>query len=394
MPANAPPSTSLQVAGWLVILVFGSVMFVPKEFEVFAGLGLLAALWMMPERSSELLRISRDPLFLCTLALLCYMSLSVNWSERTDWTRHVQAWGRTLLLSCFLLAISASLLRIPEFELRLIRFVMLATAIVAILCLLLFAINTPEDGRMQGLFRFNNTGRAGRIFGAMLPICFAGVLVFSGRWRIAALVSLAAGIIAVYATDTRAAWVGGSLGLCCFVIAVWQRTALRFTLFFVALGLVALLGFFYGYRNVPGFASLFFPRGDSFRLGIWYAYYTDIMEQARWIGWGIATEHYTQIKHHSFRGAHNMYLSVMGMIGIPGLLLFLTTLGWSGVRLVRSIELPVSRLGLSLLVTGATAFLVSGDRLIDKVGFVWFVFWLPIAMAIAVRPYLKRPIIT
>jgi len=82
-----------------------------------------------------------------------------------------------------------------------------------------------------------------------------------------------------------------------------------------------------------------------------------------------------------------MYLSVGGHIGLPGLTLFLGLLLWISLRLFRNLNAAPARLGLCLLVAGCAMFIFNGDRLIDKVNFVWYVVWFPLAVALSFNPW-------
>ena len=99
---------------------------------------------------------------------------------------------------------------------------------------------------------------------------------------------------------------------------------------------------------------------------------------------------WVDVLDRNFRGAHNIYLSVTQQIGVTGLLLFLGTMGWTAARLINHLHLVTARLGLSLLLTGFVVGFFNGDRLIDKLGLVWFVLWLPVAIAMAATYMEKR----
>ena len=59
----------------------------------------------------------------------------------------------------------------------------------------------------------------------------------------------------------------------------------------------------------------------------------------------------------------------------------------AAVALSRRLRNPNAPLALALLVAGAVVALFDGHQLIHKVGVVWWLFWLPVAIAVG----LTRP---
>ncbi|MCZ6829456.1 MAG: O-antigen ligase family protein [Gammaproteobacteria bacterium] len=382
--------TALGKMGWLIALIMGSVFLVPMPVDAIFGLGLLLLLLTHTEAAESARRITRDRLFWCGSALLLYLGASAFWSLGMDWMGVTQIWLRIAFIMTFTLVVAASLSELPGCETRIRHAVILGVLVCALITIVWFYLVPPADARLQGLFRFNNPGRAGRMYSATLPFALCVIQVDRGRWRALGVCALVAAGVALLLTDTRAAWLAGAVGMMVYGIATHQRDSLRFTGVLVFCCVVAALFALWAIDNTTVRSSLF-PRGDSFRLGIWSEHFKHVLEGNYWFGRGQLVENWVVVDGHRFRGAHNMYLSILGQGGVVGLLLFLTTLAWVGIRLLLHLDLSQARLGLGLLLAGCAAFLLNGDRIIDKVNFVWFVLWFPMGIALAVPNTRRHP---
>lgn len=376
------PLTGADKVAWLIAVIMGSVFLVPMAADAVLGLALLWLLLRDPEAAESIGRITRDRLFWCGLALLLYLGCSVFWSPGVDWQGAGQIWLRLAFIIGFTLAVAASLGQLPACGTRICHAVILGVLVCTAITLTWFYLAPPEGGRLQGLFRFNNPGRAGPMYAATLPFALCAIQLERGRWRLLGACALVAAIVAVLLTDTRAAWLTAVIAILVHVIATLQRDSLRFTGILVFCCALALLFAVWAAED-PALRSLLFPRGGSFRYEIWRAHFNDALQGNYWFGWGQLVDHWVVVDRWEFRGGHNMYLSLFGHGGVLGLLLFLSTLLWIGCRLLRHLELPQARIGIALLLAGSGAFFLNGDRIIDNVNFIWFVLWYPMGIALA-----------
>ena len=136
------------------------------------------------------------------------------------------------------------------------------------------------------------------------------------------------------------------------------------------------------------------PRGDSFRVAIWNAEWQRFAAGNPWFGLGTLTSDRVVIDGLTFAHPHNLYLASALQGGLVGLVTLLTVLGCTVWKLVVCGGTREGRLGLSLLVSGATAYLFDGWELIDKVSLSWLVIWLPVSIALArnAGAYCSRPL--
>ena len=373
--------------GWLLALIMGSIFVMPMAADVIWGIGLLLVLLRCPGTANNIRLIAHDPLFWCVAALLLYLAASVLWSPQAKLVSVTQVWLRTLYILCFFLALVAAIRELPGFESRVCRAVTLGALACALVASIRFYGEVPAEERLQGLLRFDNAGRVGHIFSVALPFILCTLLAGRACWRTIGVCALLSVGTAMLLTGTRTAWLSSAIGLLVYGLATrpgLQQRPLRWAAMFAvccAISCILLAVWAISSADAP---AILFPRGDSFRLEIWSAQLRDIATYHLWYGWGQLHDHWVVVDGMRFRGAHNMYLAVLGHLGISGLLLFCAVLVWTGMRLLVQLELSHARLGLSLLIAGCAVFIFSGDRLVDKVALVWFVLWFPIGIALAI----------
>jgi O-antigen ligase len=372
----------------LIAFMLGSVFLLPMEVDsVFALILLL--IWRDEQRRPPgFYSVANDPLFWVASSLLLYLGVSGIWSVEPSLRDFLQIWMRLVIGVCFILAIARAVIELEDFELYLSRVIVIAALVSAAICILVYYASEPTGhGRMYGLFRLNNAGKAGHLYAAALPFVIGGLLGDRGHWRSVTFAALIATVFAIALTGTRAAWLGGALGLLSYTVAIVKPKA-SFYVATMAAGCAVGLAFLAVAVKYPepGIADLLLPRGDSYRLAIWSAHAQGIWNGQWLFGQGSLTQQaLVPAQDMSFRGAHNMYLSVAERGGLLALALMLATMLWSAARCITRLDLPLARLALSLLLIGAVVFLFSGDRLIDKLGLVWFVLWLPAGIAIGLN---------
>lgn len=329
-----------------------------------------------------------DPLFLAAAALLLLLGISSSWSTDFSNTDLAQLGFRLLCTFGFILVIAHALAQQRGFSTYLRHIIILAALSSTLICIALYFFGPPADhGRMHGLFRLYNTGRAGHQYAATLPFLAASLLLGLGRWRWLAAAALFTTIMAITLTGTRAAWMASAIGIMAFATAHWQPKPSRFIAIMALCA--ATVGMLFTYATMHPASALgevLLPRGDSYRVAIWQTHIASVLNGSVFFGDGALTQQpFVQILDRSLRGAHNLYISVAQQIGVAGLSLFLVVIGWTALRLLRNLQQPMAQLGLSVLLTGCVLSVFNGDRLIDKIGLVWFVFWLPVGIAVALQ---------
>ena len=366
------------------MLMLATVYVVPMPFDaLFFGV-LLYALCKLPAGERNHWQITGDPLFWLGTALLAYLSLSTLWSVEVSVKGVGQVWLRAAMAATFVLAVVIVIGRRADFGVVLSRAVVAGAVAGAAIALFCYLVEPPGDGRLQGLLRFDNAGRAGRIYCAALP--FALTLLFADHrhWRVLGAFAVLILCLATLLTDTRAAWLAAATCLAVYGIAVLRPRLHRLLAGLAGAAALALGIFYLALHNLDLYA-LILPRGGSLRLDIWSAATADLIASRPWYGWGHLTDYWTTVGDQEIRGTHNMYLTVLWQGGLIGLLLFVGTLLGVGLRLTRYLDDVNARIGLSLLAAGCVAFVFGGDRIIEKIEFVLFVLWLPLGIALSLR---------
>lgn len=372
----------------LVVWILASVYLLPSEADFILAL-VLFYFWYC-ERDSLHAREGAlaDPLFLLAAALALLLGCSSLWSTGEDFSDHGQLWARIIAIVGFMLVMSHAFAAQNGFGTYLRHIIILAVLVSAVLSILLYLFGPPaEHDRIHGLFRLHNAGRAGHQFAATLPFLAVSFVLGRGKWRWLAGAALFLASIVIILSGTRAAWIGSIVGMLAFILATLQVARARF-ITLLALG-GTLVGSMFLYATMApesGLHELLLPRGDSYRVAIWQTHIERLLAGPWLLGGGALTEQpFLYIVDRELRGAHNLYISTAEQIGVIGLCLFLAMIGWTAWRLLGQLHRAPARLGLSLLVTGCVLSIFNGDRLVDKMGLVWFVFWLPVAIAVAMH---------
>ena len=385
---------SINTISWLMVLLLASVFVVPMPFDALLGLPLVAAVCMLSEGRSVRRSLLGDHVFWLGVVLVLYIACSTFWSTAANARGIGQVWLRASGNIAFFVALSLVLNQRAGFASVLNRIVVAGAAIGIVAALLLYVMEPPADGRLEGLFRLANPGRAGRTWCVVLPFSLTLILRERGAWRGFGVLASALLLVAILLSGTRSAWIAVVICLLAYGVALAQPQWRRFSLWFGA-GLALCFAAAWLVLQDPSSQAALLPRGDSYRLGIWAATATDLFASKPWYGWGQLSEHWTWVGDQNFRGAHNLYLSVMWQGGLAGLLLLFAMVAAVALRLVGQLRRIEARIGLTLLLMGCTVFFFSGDRLIDKVNIIYFVFWAPLGIALALRlqdnSHLKTP---
>lgn len=377
----------------LVTWAFASVYLLPSALDFILAIALYLLWWSEREEITDYFSAGTDPLFLCATALILLVGISGLWSDNTSAPDFIQLWARILCTLGVIITVARALSHQHGFSIYFRHVIVFAALVSTVLCIAWYIVGPPADhARMHGLFRLNNAGRAGHQYAATLPFLAATLHLGRGQWRIIAGAALFTTIVALVLTGTRAGWLGGALGLLSYAVATWKNDARIYLGIMTAVAAsVGALFLFASFQNDTALGELLLPRGDSYRVAIWRTHMESILQGAFILGDGALTQQpWVDVLDRNFRGAHNIYLSVAQQIGVTGLLLFLGTMGWTAARLISNLHLVTARVGLSMLLTGFVVGFFNGDRLIDKLGLVWFVLWLPVAIAMAVAVMEKR----
>ncbi len=288
----------------------------------------------------------------------------------------------------FVVALATSICRVPEMTDWLTRSLAIAAAVAAGAALVDQRLHPTWDGRLVGLGQLRNSVVAGFAFNAGLMFAASAVSTGGTAWRAIGIVCVALTATAVCATGSRSAYLSGAIGLWT-LLWTWRGSAARPLVWFavpaggVALVLATLM-------LQPTWIETLFPRGDSFRLEIWGAEWQRLIENGPWFGLGVLVPDDVVLQGEVFVHPHSLYLASALQGGLVGLLLLLGVLFYTGLNLYRARRQDGAPLGLALLATGMTAYLLDGWELIDKVSVSWLLLWTPVAIAVGVRSRMQN----
>ncbi|MEM7219805.1 MAG: O-antigen ligase family protein [Pseudomonadota bacterium] len=340
-----------------------------------------------------LLRVSawRDvfhcPMVWPVVALLIYLPLTTLWSTPFE-PREVLTYGaRGLLIFCFVVAAAECQLR-GEVQRGLGLALGVAAATLALLTIPLFYLYPPEDGRLNGLGQLDTHVVAGLVYGAaLIMIAHALLQRRTPLWTAVGLCCVALLAVAVWLTNSLNAWVSVLSGVLVLLAAHTLRRVGVFVAVIGALACVAAIAaatLVLQFVDDPESVRRLLPRGDSFREVLWRVTLERVAD-APWFGNGIATVDDVDIGHAILQHPHSMYLAVLFQGGVFGLVLFVWLILRTLRELLKNYALGDAKLGLAILAVGLPSYLLDGHELVDKISDTWFLFWLPVALALGLR---------
>lgn len=324
--------------------------------------------------------------FLLVVALLVYIPLTSLWSTPWDARDALSQVTRALLVFAFVVSI-AECVQVDWFRRRLAQTLAAFGGVAAAAAMVRFVIEPPDDGRLNGLGQLDTHVTAAMMY-AVAGVCGLAWFATSGRrsaarWFAGACVPAA--VAAVVLTGSRNALVCLTFGIGCLRFADRVPNAARFLSVAGVFALVVLAGLFAAYWLLPGADDVVLPRGDSFRPAIWSEYLARIRSDGMWFGRGVSTPDSTWIDGNDVLHPHNLYLAVALQGGGVGLALMLGVVTATTATLLRNFQAPAAKLALAIWAMALPCYLLDGHALIDKIGWTWLLFWLPVAIAVGVR---------
>ena len=340
-------------------------------------------LWMLftIRRWDDVLQL---PFLWVGVALVAYLVLSAFWSTPYRLEELLSFAVRGLLVTMFVIAFAECQHR-GQLQDWLGTALGLAGFVGAIIALVFYLQDVPEDGRLKGMGQLHNPVVAALVFGVAAIFAVDQLRASTNLgWR--ALMAAAVGVmcVVVVLTGSRNAWASLVLGLAVYVLGHFVRDRQRFLvatftlLLLIGAGLLGLL-------QSESVREVLLPRGLSHRPDIWSAAFERVWSQAPIFGFGIASDNDVVASGVEYLHPHSMYLSVYFQGGVAALGLLLVLIAGTYIAFLRHYAHPDAKLGLSILTMACSAYLLDGHELVDKVGWNWFLFWLPVALGIGLR---------
>ena len=327
--------------------------------------------------------------FLLTCVLLLYIPFTSLWS--TPWDAR-DAFGqlvRSMLVFAFVVSI-AECLQVDWFRQRMTLALTLIAALAALAALWVFVTVPPADERLNGLGQLDTHVMAGMVYAVAVLGGAAWLLTAQPKpaakwpkWLVHA--ALAVLVVAILLTASRNAIAGGAFALVCLLWAHRIAGAARYlaAAALSAIGLGAALAAAYFF--LPGAEAHILPRGDSFRPDIWSNYWARIATDGPWFGLGVLTDDLANVQGWPVQHPHNLYLAVAWQGGLLALSLMLALVATTLRTLLRHYAQAEAKLALAIWALALPAYLLDGYELVDKIGWTWLLFWLPVAIGQGLR---------
>lgn len=340
-----------------------------KPYQYLLGIALyLPALivgFRQPHRWWALLQ---RPLMPWLIALFAWAGISLLW---TNASRPLDESLRLLGILVFLFAWYHAI----GSDLRRLRWLLVGSAGVlsgvAVVALILFAIDPPLDKRLVGFGVMANAN----LMAAALSAGFLWLLPWPTRshgqralkWTI--LIALLTGLSQTY---SRGAWV--ALFAAVIVLLLLRRGHYAR----VGAGMLALLG-------VAGFAGnyqMLAERGWSLRPEI-FAQARDLFLQHPWTGMGLGARFTIPANGIEQVHTHNLFTQLAVELGLPGVLLWSVIWLALGYRAWRQRAHTIGRIVLGLWVFATVLVQFDLPHLLDSPRPGWLILWFPLAMSLS-----------
>ena len=372
----------IQLNSVLIVLSFVSVLALSSQSAASYSSYVLAIAMLATARQwSDVFAV---PLFWLILGLVVYLCSSAFWSQPFLLRDVLSVWVRGLLVTLFVVAFAECQLR-GQLQSWLGKALAVVGSLAIGAAILNYLWTQPEDGRLNGLGQLDTHIIAALVFCVVLIFVLDVLTADRSRgWRLVGAVCGLAAVSAIYLSDSRNAWVSGVIGVVVFIAAHRVGDVWRFCASVVAV-MVVLSALILGLALDERSRDLVLPRGDSFRPDIWASTIDRIAADGLLFGLGINSSDNVWLDGLEFLHPHNLYLSVTFQGGLFGLAMFLWLIGWVVVMLIRNYDHREAKLGLGILGVALPAYLLDGHELVDKVGSTWFLFWLPVSIALGFR---------
>lgn len=322
-------------------------------------------------------------IFLLAVGVSGYIALTSFWSTPFDARGTLSQFSRALLGICFVVAVAEGF-RVDWFRTRMTAALALCGGAAACAAVVLFFADPPPDGRLNGLGQLDAHIRAALCFGVSLVCAIAWMTeTRSARSRVVAGVLAVFLGAAVALSTSRNAWVTVPFG--CLVFLISRYAPRR--------GLLAACGAAFAVVAAAVTLALWFEpsrdallsRGDGYRPDIWVEILRRIADHGPWFGNGVLTDDSVTVEGLVLPHPHNMYLAVLFQGGIVGLAAFVLLIALALRTLLAHLAEPEARLALAVFAIGLPAWLLDGYELVDKIGWTWMLFWLPVAIAVGLE---------
>lgn len=322
-----------------------------------------------------------DRLFWAIVALLAYLVVTIFWSASWNLREVLSEVVRALLVLTFVVAV-AECFQVDWFESWMTRTLGLFGGVAALVAIMVFMAESSETAtRLAGLGQLDTHIEAALVFG-VASICAIASITRGDRYlwfHVAALVALG---VAIMLSDSRTGISAACLGAYTYLMSRRISDMRRFVVWTLVGILAAMVALTLAYWWIPGISDILFPRGDSFRLSTWRELLPRVWSDGPWLGLGLLTPGTVMVDGYMVVHPHNIYISVFHQGGLVGFGLLMVVVLSALRSLLVHYDRPEAKLGLAMFAVGLSGLLLDGVTVVEKIGWMWFIFWLPVAIAL------------
>ena len=247
------------------------------------------------------------------------------------------------------------------------------------------------EQRLYALGRLNNPVISAISYGSILCLCLTFIATTrENGLRALALVIAITLIIAILLTGSRGAWVGILGATFCIIVLRDWKSRQQFIASLIALPIIltSLGAVLYSL----GYADALVRRSFSFRPEIWQATVEHWLSSSLLFGAGLNSKIDLAIPPNVFEHPHSIYISTLYYGGLISLTLLSILLARAYWVLINRAEKNTRNYAFPLLTFGLMTLVFDGNRLIEKVDFLWLCLWLPITLTlVAEGKFSERP---
>lgn len=327
-------------------------------------------------------QLSLDGFSILTGALLLYLALSATWQSADATDGVAKHFGYAGLIATFVLGVELAKKRFHQKMTAFVWLVILAGITSSIYSLTLHYLlpdyqPLPEP-RLYSMGRLSNPVIGAVSYGFVAVLAAYLVLISQRRAQFLLLGVLAVLTWAIALSGTRTVWLAM---IASFAVGIYlsipEKSRTLIPVMIVIVGSIALatLGL-----------DEFLRRSFSFRPEIWDHFITltisDFGTVLLGAGSGTPTNWVTSVE--VFKHPHSIFISTFYFGGLIGLLLLLATYFLAAKKVIQSKD-PIAPLAAMLVVFGLIVGLLDGDNVLTKIDYLWWVFWLPIALCISLE---------
>lgn len=315
-------------------------------------------------------------IFRVFLLLLVWAGLTLVWSPASHPADQV---GRLLSLLAFVLGWQIFVRGDEQRARQLLWFGGMGIAAAAVIYLVLYLFQPPDDGRIVGAGVTATANYAAAAMGVSLLWIYQ--LSVSTRLRmVLRICAMAALLVFIGLTQTRSVWL--ALASVLVTAPLWDR---RRRVWVTAVAVLLLAAF-----AMLFLSSILLERGASLRPQL-FLHSLSLIDRHPWTGLGQGALFVLTIAGTGYTHSHNVLTQTAIELGLPGLLLtaaLWSMVGWQGWRHRQTIQ---GRFLCSMWVYASVVLQFDMPQLLDSPRPGWLLFWIPFAIALHMAARSSKP---